>query len=216
MPSAAEPAGVDDRQAVAVLRLVQIVRRHQHGDAVGRERVDERPETSPRERIDAAGRLVEKDDRRLVQDGAAEREPLPPPPARSGGASLAPFEAGHLDDEAAPALEARRRARRCRRRSGCSGRRSAARRARSAATCSRCAASPLRISLDVHTADRRGAGGRREQAAEHADRRRLPGAVAPRKPKTPRPHVERDMVDGNEVAEAARQIAVTFIARSSG
>ena len=66
------------RDAMAVLGFVQIVRRDEHGDAGSREMIDEAPELAPRDRIDAAGRLVEKHDRRLVQDGAAEREPLTP------------------------------------------------------------------------------------------------------------------------------------------
>ena len=79
-----EAAAVDDRDAVAVLRLVEIVRRDEHRHARRREVIDEAPELAAGQRIDAAGRLVEKDDRRLVQDGAAEREALAPAAGQIG------------------------------------------------------------------------------------------------------------------------------------
>ena len=139
-----QPAGVDDRDAVAVLGLVQVVRRDEHGDAAARRASSiSRQNCAARHRIDAAGRLVEKHDRRLVEDGAAEREPLAP-----AAGEIARQRASR--GRARPAISstnARRaskrcaaRGRRCRRRSGCSDRRSAPRRARTAATCSRCAA----------------------------------------------------------------------------
>ena len=78
VPKRRELAGLDDRDAMAVLRLVQVVRRDQHRHALPRQVADQIPEPPARQRIDAAGRLVEKHDRRLVEDGAAEREPLAP------------------------------------------------------------------------------------------------------------------------------------------
>ena len=63
--------------------------------------VDEPPELAARQRIDAAGRLVEKDDRRLVEDRAAERQPLAPAAgeiARAASCSR-PRRPGHLEDE---------------------------------------------------------------------------------------------------------------------
>src|SRR5437867_1001546 len=55
----------------------------------------------------AAGRLVEKHDRRLVQDGAAEPETLAPSAGKVGRADmLARAEAGHLDDKTAARLKA--------------------------------------------------------------------------------------------------------------
>ena len=71
-------AGLDDGDAVAVLRLVEVVRGDEDGHAALREVADQVPEPPARHRIDAAGRLVEEHDRRLVQDGAAEGQPLPP------------------------------------------------------------------------------------------------------------------------------------------
>ena len=137
-----QAAGVDQRDAMAALGLVEVVGGDEDRDAGLREHVDQPPELPPRQRIDAAGRLVEEEDRRLVQDRAAERQPLAPAAGEIARQRRLPAgETGHLDDEPAPlARAARRRARRRRRRSGCSDRRSAARRARTAATCSRCAA----------------------------------------------------------------------------
>ena len=61
-----------------------------------------------RQRIDAAGRLVEKHDRRLVQNRAAEREPLPPAAGEIARQRvLAALEAGHLEHERAGAREPR-------------------------------------------------------------------------------------------------------------
>ena len=107
-----EPAGVDDRDAMAVLGFVQVVRRDEHGDAGRRQAVDQRPELPARQRIDAAGRLVEEHDRRLVEDGAAEREPLPPAAGEIGRPRLlAAAQARHLEHELRAALRTARRSR---------------------------------------------------------------------------------------------------------
>ena len=74
-----ELARVNDGNAMAVLGFVQIVGRHQHRDAALREVADQIPELPARQRIDAAGRLVEKHDRRL--DGGWRSR------ARAAGAS---------------------------------------------------------------------------------------------------------------------------------
>ncbi len=98
---------MDQRHAMAALGLVQVVRRDQHGDARLRQRVDEPPELAARQRIDAAGRLVEKEDRRLVEDRAAERQPLPPAAGEIARERvLAAGQAGHLDHEPAPLARA--------------------------------------------------------------------------------------------------------------
>ena len=60
----------------AVLRLVEVVRRHEDGRAVARELADEAPERAARDRVHAGGRLVEEDDLGPVQERAGEREPL--------------------------------------------------------------------------------------------------------------------------------------------
>src|SRR5688572_1625407 len=55
---------------------------------------------------DPAGRLVEKQDGRLVENRAPEREPLPPPARQVAGQRvLAPLEARHLEHELPPRLD---------------------------------------------------------------------------------------------------------------
>ncbi len=91
---------MDERDAVTALGLVEVVRRHQHRHAGLRQRVDQAPELPPRQRIDAAGRLVEEEDRRLVQDGAPERQTLAPAAGQIARERiLAPLQAGHLENE---------------------------------------------------------------------------------------------------------------------
>ena len=145
------------------------------------QRVDQPPELAARQRIDAAGRLVEKEDRRLVEDRAAEREPLPPAAGEIARERvLAAAQAGHLDHERAPRFEPR-----------------AAQPVDAAEEADvlidgeqLVEREPLRHVADAPL-DAFRIGGRRrcrrrcavpdvgsQQAAEHADRRRLAGAVA--------------------------------------
>ena len=64
------------------------------------------------------------------------------------------------------------------------------------------------IARDVDAADDAPSRGRRQQAAQHADGRGLAGAVAAEEAEDlAAPHVEADAIDGDELAEAARQIA---------
>ena len=200
---------MDDGDAMAVLRLVEIVRRDQHGDARRRELIDEIPEVAPRQRVDAAGRLVEKDDRRLVKNRAAEREALAPAAGQIARArALAPFEARHLEDEAAALVEPRPV--------------EAVDAAEEADVLvdgeplvereplrhvADAALDAFRIAADVDAADRRGAARRLQQPAQHADRGRLAGAVAAEEAEDlALAHVERQAIDGDEVAEAPREI----------
>ena len=138
-----QAAGVDQRDAMAALGLVEVVRGDEHGDArrcdsasisrqnCRRDSGSTPPVGSSRNRIAGSCRIAQPSASRWRQ-----------PPARSRASVCSrPAQAGHLDARTRGARRAaRRRARRCRRRSGCSDRRSAARRARTAATCSRCAA----------------------------------------------------------------------------
>ena len=68
------PAGVHDRDAIAVFRFFHEVRGHHHGDALLGERGDAAPKLAPRQRIGAAGRLVEK------QQSPARATAPPPSP----------------------------------------------------------------------------------------------------------------------------------------
>ena len=125
VPCAASRAGLDDRNPLAVLRLVQVMRRDEDGHATRGQILDEPPEPAPRERIDASGRLVEKHDRRLVEDRAPEGQSLPPA-AGQGPRQLAftAAQAGHLEHEvAARGQPLARTARTPRRRRRCSDRR---------------------------------------------------------------------------------------------
>ncbi len=134
-----ETAAVDQRDAIAVLGFVHVVRGDDDGDAALRERIDQVPEPPARGRVDARGRLVEEQDRRLVQHRAAERQALLPAAGKI------------VDDRVFPALQVppcrrRRRAapsaarpsrRKRRRRSSGSPSPTGRRRARTSATCSR-------------------------------------------------------------------------------
>ena len=82
-------AAEDERQPVAALRLVHVVRREQHGRALGGEAVDLVPELAPAHRIDAGGRLVEEQQRRLVDRRAGERDPLLPAARQRAGELVA-------------------------------------------------------------------------------------------------------------------------------
>ena len=98
-----EPAGLNDRDAVAVLRLVEVVRRDEDRDAGAGQIVDEPPELPARQRVHTAGRLVEEDDRRLVENRAAERKALAPAGReRAGQRVLATAKTGHVEHEGAP------------------------------------------------------------------------------------------------------------------
>ena len=98
-----DPALIDQGGAMAIFGLVHVMGRDQHGDAVGGERVDEIPEPPPRCRLDARGRLVEKQDRRPMQHRAAERQPLLPAAGeRRNQRLLAAAEPGHVDCEPHP------------------------------------------------------------------------------------------------------------------
>ena len=116
-----------------------------------------------------------------------------------------PVQACHLEHNVAARGEPRAATgHRCRRRRRCSDRRSAARRARTAATCSRCAASRASGSRPTSTPPTM-AVPEVGRSSPHSIRIvvDLPAPLLPRKPKiSPGAHVERQLVDGHEVAEA--------------
>ena len=76
---------VDQPDAVAVFGLVEEMGRHHHRDAVLDQGVDVRPELAARQRIDAGGRLVEKQHRRLVHHRAGQGQPLLEPQRQLAG-----------------------------------------------------------------------------------------------------------------------------------
>ncbi len=67
---------VQQRDARAPLRLVEVRRRHHDGEPVAEELRQQLPELAPRDRIDAGRRLVEQQHLRLVDERAGERQLL--------------------------------------------------------------------------------------------------------------------------------------------
>ncbi len=177
---------MDDGDAVAVLCLVQVVGRDEHRRAILASSSMSRQKLRRDERIDAAGRLVQKDDGRFVQDGAPEAETLFPTTGERAGESRLASRAGPPSPARPHGARRTVRAagRRCRRRRRCSDRRSASRREKTAETCSRCAVSRLRD---------RGSTSTPPTLAEPEEGRRsphsirivvdLPAPLLPRKPK---------------------------------
>ena len=82
---------VDVADAPAALRFVHVVRGDEERDALARELKEQIPQRAPRHRIDARGRLVEKDHLRRVDDGAGQRQPLLP---SAGELACAPVHVG--------------------------------------------------------------------------------------------------------------------------
>ena len=205
-----ELAGVDQRDPVAPLGFVQIVGRDQHGDAGLGEIVNQAPELPPRQGIDAAGRLVEEENRRLVKDGAAECQPLAPPAGQVACQRRFPAaQPRHLEHELAPRLDAA---------AGqpvdaapeadvlIDGQQLVEREAL------RHVADTLfhrfRLAADVDAVDERRARRWAQQPAEHADGRRLAGAIAAEEAEDLAAlDRERQVVDRDEVAEPPREIA---------
>ncbi len=133
-------AAIDQPEPVAVFRLVHVMGRDEDRDALARQFVNQIPELAAADRIDAGGGLVEKHDRRLVQNGAAQGEPLPPAARQNRRQAVAMLgQARHLDHPlfSLPLL-LRAGCSRCRCRSRCSPRRSGLGRARTSGSCSRC------------------------------------------------------------------------------
>src|SRR5439155_5718475 len=173
-----------------------------------RERIDQAPEMAARQRVHAAGRLVQKEDARLVQDRAAEREPLPPAAGEIARERLfASGEAGHVDDEASPLRQPRVvEAVDAAEESDVLIDRQQLVEREALRHVSDAPFDAFGILRDVHATHGRVARRRREEAAEHPDRRGLPRAVAAEKAEDlPLADVERDVADGDEAAEAPRE-----------
>ena len=176
-----QPAGVDDRDAVAVLGLVQVVRRDEHGDArlrrassisrqnCRRDSGSTPPVGSSRNTIGGSWRIAQPSARRWRQPPGRSRVSVcsrPRRPAISStnarrAASRSAVEPVDAAEEADVLIDGQQLVER----------------------------EPLRhvadallhafgIARDVDAADERRAGRRPQQAAQHADGRRLAGAVA--------------------------------------
>src|ERR1035437_7882582 len=91
-------AAINQRQAVAVLGLFHVVRGDKNRNSLLGHQVNQLPELASRDGIDAGGRLIEKDDGRLMQDSAPQSKPLlPTSRQRSGDEILLAFKVGHLE-----------------------------------------------------------------------------------------------------------------------
>src|SRR5438105_1250694 len=84
---------------MAVLSFFHVMGGDENGPAGGRELINQIPESASRNRVDARGGLVEKQNRRVVQDRAAQRQPLLPATGKQmcDGAALL-FQPRHSQD----------------------------------------------------------------------------------------------------------------------
>src|ERR1035438_2171705 len=73
-----------ESQAVTLFRLFEVMRRHENRRARICQAVDHHPESSPCERIDPRGRLIEEEHARFVHDGGAEGDTLLPASWQTG------------------------------------------------------------------------------------------------------------------------------------
>src|SRR5204862_4624327 len=165
---------------------------------------DEPPEVTAGNGMQAAGRLVEKHDPRLVKNRAAQSQALPPPAGEIGRTHvLARLKPGHLEHEPPARLEP------------------VAPQTINAGEepdilihgQSLVEREPLRhvpdaaldafgFAADVDSAYGGGPAARFQQPAHHADGRRFAGAVAAQEPENfPFAHLEREAVDSDEIAE---------------
>ena len=210
-------APVDERHPVAVLGLVHEVGGDHHGHAAGHDRVDEPPELAPRQRIDARGRLVEEQHRRVVHDGAGERQPLLEAERQlpGGGGEVRPQVegGGHaLDRLAAP----------CPRQSVGAGEELQVLAHGEIAVereLLRHVAKPRpaggRGLVEVEPVDARGALAGAEQAAHHLEGGGLAGAVRPQEAEDLAPRDgEGNAVRGREAAEAAGEAPCVYWRRA--
>ena len=84
-----QPALGDQRDRVALLGLVDVLGRHQQRPAGVAQAVELVPDAAAEERIDPGGRLVEEEQRRVVDEGAGQLEPALHPARQAPGAAAA-------------------------------------------------------------------------------------------------------------------------------
>jgi len=173
----------------------------QHADAV--------PEFPPGQRIDAGGRLVEKQDVGRVQQRCGQRQPLLEPEGqvvRHGIGQAAEFEPlqraidGARPGGAVQAIDAGEEAQVLPHRQFGIEREALRHVADPRARSGGCV-------QHVHAGDPGAAAGRGQQTAQHAEDGGLAGTVRPQQPEDfPPLHGEADMVHGDERAEATHQV----------
>jgi len=171
--------------------------------------VDQVPELPAGDRVDARGGLVEEEDGRFVQDGAAEREPLLPA-AGEGARQGAPLlrQAGHPEDGIGPLRQP------CRRHAIDAAEefdvfpdREIVVERELLGHIADGLLHVLGLAGDIEAVYFGPPGSRRQQAAQNPDRGRLPRPVRPQEAEDfAAPDVERDVVDGDEATEALDQV----------
>src|SRR5437899_10041465 len=72
----------------ATLGFVHVMRGHKKRDALPGEIEEQIPETTPRDRIESGGWFVKEHDFRIVEHGAAQRQPLLPSTGEPGGQAI--------------------------------------------------------------------------------------------------------------------------------
>jgi hypothetical protein len=187
------------------------VARDQHG-TVAAELADQPSRVGTLRRVEADGRLVREQGRRIADEPGGEAHALAhaagqrPDPSLADVASRAramPASTGM------PRIAAGRRAgsRRTRARARPSGRSAAP----AAPGRSRGAGARERLAVEVEAVDERAARVGREDARQDAERRRLPAPFGPSSPTTsPRATRQRDAVDGGAAAEALGELRASI------
>src|SRR6266436_9219407 len=204
-----ELAVINIGYVAAALGFVHVVSGDEEGDAMTGKLEQEIPELAARDRIDARGGLVEKEERRLVQHGAAESEALLPATGKLRGQAIeVGSEAVELDNFVDAALQARWLE------------------AVDAAVelqvfrdgqivietevlrhVADMLADGFGIRADVEAFDKGGAAAERQKAGEHFDDGGFSAAVGAEEPEDfAFFDAEADVVDGGEVAETPNQM----------
>src|SRR5580658_1075929 len=90
-PGRDDAAAVNERQAMAILGLIHVVRSDENGLAGFGEIVDQVPKRAARNGVYTGRGLVQKQDGRLMQNGAAQSQALLPASRQQAGGRLAAF-----------------------------------------------------------------------------------------------------------------------------
>ena len=200
----------DVADAVAALGLVHVVGGDQHGQPVARQPVDLVPEFAPRLGVDAGRRLVEQQQLRLVHDAGGERQPLLPAAGQRAGELVAPRRQAKLLERAVDMLGDRLQLVEPRHEFQVLGDRQILVERELLRHVADFALDLQALGPDIVAEHRALALVGRQQAAQHADGRRLARAVrAEEADDLALGDRHRDMVDDGLVAEALDQSAET-------
>src|SRR5450755_1686279 len=203
-------AAINQRQPVAVLRLVHIVGCNQNGLAPFGKLVDQVPKTAARDGIDARSGLVQKQNTRGVHDGAAQRQPLFPAAGQQlRDRSATVDEARHAQDVLfAFGAQMFRNAINPTEEIDILFHRQVVVKRKLLRHVADIPADLFRVLGDVEARYRAPAGSGRQQAAQHPDDGRLSRAVGPQKTEDlALVHLEGNMIHGREIAESFYQVA---------